>query len=53
MVREPKDGNNLSSGTKRFEPIGQNAGQKTTEPKEMPANAGALPLVFFHWRRHA
>ena len=35
---------------REIEPIGENAGQKATEPKEMPADAGALPLVFFHWR---
>ncbi|NKJ84796.1 carboxymuconolactone decarboxylase family protein, partial [Rhizobium leguminosarum bv. viciae] len=31
-------------------PIGTNAGQNLTEPKEKPPNAGVLPLAFFHWR---
>ncbi|TBF98148.1 hypothetical protein ELG85_05220 [Rhizobium leguminosarum] len=31
-------------------PIGANAGQNLTEPKEKPPNGGVLPLAFFHWR---
>ena len=34
-----------------IEPIGANAGQTTTEPKEKPPIQGVLPLAFFHWRR--
>ncbi|TBE58969.1 hypothetical protein ELH03_32760 (plasmid) [Rhizobium beringeri] len=33
-------------------PIGANAGQNLTEPKEKPPNGGVLPLAFFHWRLH-
>ncbi|MGF6178924.1 hypothetical protein ABIE33_007244, partial [Ensifer sp. 4252] len=31
-------------------PIGANAGQNITEPREKPPNEGVLPLEFFHWR---
>jgi len=49
LVREPQDGN-LCPAEGKIEPIGVNADQNETEPKEKPPVQGVLPLVFFHWR---
>ncbi|MGZ2505322.1 hypothetical protein EHI47_33045 [Rhizobium leguminosarum] len=51
LVQEPKDSKAICPAERETLPIGTNAGQNLTEPKEKPPNGGVLPLAFFHWRQ--